>query len=191
MTRIVLATAAAAALCFAAPQAAESKKKPAPAATTMKAPAPAAEMKELTAMAGTWTVDETHEPSPWNPKGGKGKGTATMRVGPGGHSVILDYRSQSGPSANMWGHGIFTWDPAQKIYKNVWFDAFTPGVSIATGQKQGDRFVYIGEFEIGGKKIRYKDVVSDRTPASFTVTSYMIDGTSEKRMVTLKHTRVK
>ena len=40
-----------------------------------------------------------------------------------------------------------------------------------------------------GKKTSVKDVISDRTPASYTLTSYMNDGSGEKKVITIKFTK--
>jgi hypothetical protein len=40
-----------------------------------------------------------------------------------------------------------------------------------------------------GKKVEVKDVISDRTPTSFTFTIYVNDGSGEKKADTMKFTR--
>jgi len=40
-----------------------------------------------------------------------------------------------------------------------------------------------------GKKMSVKDVISDRTPTSYTLTSYMNDGSGEKLTMTIKFTK--
>jgi len=57
---------------------------------------PAPEMQKLSKIVvGTWSTTEKHEPSPWAPKGATGKGTAVFKNGPGGLSVIEEYKSSS------------------------------------------------------------------------------------------------
>src|SRR5712692_3761717 len=120
---------------FAQEKPATKKKAAEPAGMPM--PKPAAEMKELRDFIGVWTSDEKFEPSPMMPPGGTGTGTNTTRLGPGGFSVLMDQRSKSamGPFS---GHGVFTWDPNDKVYRFVWTDSMTPGVVIETGRKDGD-----------------------------------------------------
>lgn len=154
----------------------------------MPMPKPAPEMKELRELIGTWATEETMEPAPWMPSGGTGTGTNSVRSGPGGFTMIMDHRSKSAMGA-FTGHGIITWDPNEKVYKMVWADSMSPGVVIETGRKEGDNFVYTGEAMMMGKKIKVKDVISDRTPTSYTLTSYMDDGTGEKKMMTMKFTK--
>jgi len=37
-----------------------------------------------------------------------------------------------------------------------------------------------------GKKVAVKDVIADRTPTSYTLTSYMNDGTGEKKAMSIR-----
>ena len=163
-------------------------KKKAAEPAGMPMPKPAAEMKELRDFIGVWTSDEKFEPSPMMPPGGTGTGTNTTRLGPGGFSVLMDQRSKSamGPFS---GHGVFTWDPNDKVYRFVWTDSMTPGVVIETGRKDGDKLVFTGEVMVMGKKTAIKDVMSDRTPTSYTLTSYMNDGSGEKQVMSIRFTK--
>ena len=64
-----------------------------------------------------------------------------------------------------------------------------PGVTIETGNKEGDRLVLTGQVMMMGKKMGVKDVISDRTPTSYTLTSYMNDGSGEKKAMTIHFTK--
>ncbi len=176
-------------LCLAASaqdKPAGKKKSAAPAGMT--APKPAPEMKDLRDMIGTWTTDEKFEVSPFMPSGGTGSGTSTFRLGPGGFTLLMDQRSKSA-MGTFSGHGILTWDPNEKIYKSVWVDSMTPGLLTETGRKEGDNIVMTGEMTMMGKKFAVRDVMSDRTPTSYTLTSYMNDGSGEKKVMTIKYTK--
>ncbi len=62
-------------------------------------PKPSPEMQKLIKMfAGTWTKEGRIEPNEFLPKGGTGTGIETSKAGPGGNSLISDYRSK-GPSS--------------------------------------------------------------------------------------------
>jgi hypothetical protein len=148
-------------------------------------PKPAPELKHLTDLIGTWDVDETHEPSPWMPKAAKGKGVAVYTKGPGGLSVIIDYKSTAGPLPTFQGHGLMTWDPNQKVYKSAWTDVMTPNIVTAVGKQEAANYVYESESEMGGKKFRTREVISDITPKSFTSTT-TIEG---KTIMTLRFRR--
>ena len=65
----------------------------------------------------------------------------------------------------------------------------SPGVMIETGRKEGDNLVFTGEASMMGKKMAVKDVIADRTPTSYTLTSYMDDGSGEKKAMTIKFTK--
>src|SRR5438552_14517911 len=132
-------------------------------ASGMPMPKPAPEMKDLRDMIGTWTTEETFEPSPWMPSGGPGTGTNTVRLGPGGFTVVMDQRSKSS-TGSFTGHGLLTWDPNEKVYRFAWADSMSPGVMIETGRKDGDNLVFTGEATMMGKKVSVRDEISDRTP---------------------------
>jgi hypothetical protein len=150
-------------------------------------PKPAAEMKDLRALVGTWNTEETFEQTPMMPAG-TATGTNTVRLGPGGFTVLMEERSK-GSLGVFSGHGVLTWDPNEKAYKTYWSDSMTPGVTISTGHKEGENIVYTGEVMMGGKKMSIRDVVSDRTPTSYTLTEFMNDGSGEKKSMTIKFTK--
>jgi hypothetical protein len=176
-------------LCFtASAQEKSAAKKKSSAASSTPMPKPAPEMKELRDLIGTWATEDTFEPGPMMPSGGTATGTNTVRLGPGGFSVLMDQVSKSamGPFR---GHGVMAWDPNEKVYKFAWADSMTPGIVTETGRKDGDRIVWTGEAMMMGKKVSIRDVVSDRTPTSYTLTSYMNDGSGEKKTMTIKFTK--
>jgi hypothetical protein len=188
MTKTVVFTAMlAAGLCLAAvaqEKSAPKKKAAPPAAGAPAMPKPAPEMKELRALIGVWTTDEAYEATPMGPAG-TGSGTNTVRLGPGGFSVTLDQRSK-GSMGPFNGHGIYSWDPDQKAYKAAWVDSMTAGLQSETGHKEGENLVFTGETMMAGKKISMRDVWSDFTPTSHVLTSYMNDGSGEKKAMTIK-----
>ena len=165
----------------------KSKKVAAPAASGPAMPKPAPEMKDLRALVGTWSTEETFEQTPMMPAG-SATGTNTVRLGPGGFTVLMEERSK-GSLGTFSGHGVLTWDPNEKAYKTYWSDSMTPGVMVSTGHKEGENIVYQGEVMMGGKKVTVKDVISDRNPTSYTLTSYMNDGSGEKKSMTIKFTK--
>src|SRR5215470_10615770 len=78
---------------------------------TMPMAKPSPEMQKLSKIVvGTWSTTEKMEPAPLAPKGASGKGTATFKNGPGGLSLIQDYKS-SGTMGSFTGHGVMWWDP--------------------------------------------------------------------------------
>ena len=156
--------------------------------SAMAMPKPGPEMKELRGMIGSWVSDEQYEVSPMMPAGGTGSGTSTAKLGPGGFSVLLEVHSKNGMGAFS-GHCIFAWDANEKAYKSAWVDSMTPGLLVETGHKEGDNLVFTGATQMQGKKLSLKDVYSDRMPGSMTLTSYMNDGSGEKKVMTIKLTK--
>jgi hypothetical protein len=151
-------------------------------------PKPAPEMKELRELIGTWSFDEAWEPSFLLPNSGTGTGTVTAHLGPGGFTVLMDLQEKSTMGASR-GHGMYTWDPTEKAYGWVYVDSITPGFQILTGHKEGDNLVFTAQPVLMGKKVEVKDVISNRTPTSFTFTIYVNDGSGEKKADTMKFTR--
>ena len=188
-TLITLFTAALLCTSAVAQQKSEAKKKKsaAPTASGPPMPKPAAEMKDLHALVGAWNTEETFEQTPMMPAG-TATGTNTVRLGPGGFTVLMEERSKGSLGA-FWGHGVLTWDPNEKAYKTYWSDSMTPGVTISTGHKEGEDIVYTGEVMMGGKKMSMRDLISERTPTSYTLTEFMNDGSGEKKSMTIKFTK--
>jgi hypothetical protein len=188
-TLITLFTAALLCSSAVAQEKSEANKKKSTASTASgpAMPKPASEMKDLRALVGTWNIEVTFEQTPMMP-GGTATGTNTVRLGPGGFTVLMENRSKGSWGA-LSGHGVLTWDPNEKAYKTYWSDSMTPGVTISTGHQEGENIVYTGEVMMGGKKMSIRDVVSDRTPTSYTMTEFMNDGSGEKQSMTIKCTK--
>jgi hypothetical protein len=155
----------------------------------MAMPKPSPEMQKLSKMvAGTWSTTEKYEPSPWAPKGATAKGKAVFKNGPGGLSVIQDYKSSSG-KGSFTGHGVRWWNAKAGGYKGVWCDSAGCD-SEGVAKWEGSNLVETDESEMMGQKMAMKMTWSDITPNSFTVA---IDGGPPggemKHMMTIKYTR--
>jgi hypothetical protein len=159
---------------------AQDKSKPAakdagkaPQAQSMPMPTPSPEMTKLIkSMAGTWTVTEKADPSPMMPKGGTGKGTATLTPGPGNLSLVEKYHSTGVMGGSFNGMGVFWWDPKAGAYRGVWCDAMTPTGCDANGTTKwdGDKLVGMMEGDMGGQKMVTRFTYSDWKPTSFVMT---------------------
>lgn len=189
--RTFIAFLAAALLCTAASaqekKTQTTKKKPVAAAATPAMPKPGPEMKEVRDLVGTWANEETYEETPMM-KAGTGSGTTRTRLQPGGFSLIMDIQSKNA-MGTFWGHGMMSWDPDAKVYKFAWVESASPGLLVETGKKEGNDLVFTGEVMYMGKKCAVRDVISERTPASYTLTSYWNDGSGEKKIMTIKATK--
>ena len=87
--------------------------------TMNRLPRPAPEMEKLSKMfVGIWSTSEKHEPWKIAPEGGTGKGSDTVRLGPGGMSLISDYKA-SDPMGKFAAHGVIWWDAKEQGYKSL------------------------------------------------------------------------
>ena len=175
----------------AAAQKKEKKQEQKP-ATTLAAPKPAPEMEKLAKMmAGTWSGQEKHEPSPFLPAGATGKGLFKVSLGPGGHSLVEQYNSR-GALGKFTGHGMTYWDPKAKVFRGVWCDNFTPTCDASVGQWEGDNLVFLSEGEFQGQKTKLKMFYSGFTADSFDFGIDMSMGEGPMaRIMTIKYTRAK
>jgi len=146
----------------------------------------------LKKFSGTWSITEDYAPSQWAPKGATGKGEEIWKSGPGGLSLVEDY-SSNGSTGEFHGMSVTWWDEAAQGYRAIWCDSQNPEGCIymtRLGKWEGDRLVLGDERDVNGKKVIFKETVSDITPTSFTQTIYAgeIEG-SLKRTVTIKATK--
>ncbi len=147
--------------------------KPSAAQAGMQMPQPAPEMEKLTkALTGNWLIQEKVFPGPFAPQGANGKGSESIKRGPGGFSLLMDYQGSAlGPFT---GHGITTWSPDTKQYETAWVDSFTPGgIFTMTGKWQGDTMVFTGVDMSTGSPLQTRHTYSNITPTSFTYTMEM------------------
>ena len=172
---------------------AKAEKKPAPAAApaTNAPPSVAPEMERLIKiMSGRWEVDELFAPGPYMPKGGAGRGMEMNRPGPGGFSLITDYRSLQGDNANFTGHGIIAWIPAEKAIKSYWVDSMTGASPVLTGTWVGEELVLKGTDVIDGKQWEVRQVCTDIKPDSHTWYFEMgLPGKKLERVMTFTYKR--
>lgn len=168
-------------------------KKAASEATAMPMPKPDPQMtKMIKMMGGHWTVIEKSEPSPMFPKGGTGKGTATMTPGPGGMSLIEKYHSAGLMGSNFNGAGTFWWDAKANAYRGIWCDSMTPGGcdSSGTTKWEGNDLVGVMEGEMNGQKMLTSFTYTDWKPNSFVMKMASgPDANSMKEMMTITYTR--
>ena len=82
-------------------------------------PTPPPEMQRLARLlVGSWGTNEKHEPGRIALKGGLGKGSERVDLGPGGMSLISDYRAVD-PSGAFAAHTIMWWDAKEKAYHSL------------------------------------------------------------------------
>jgi hypothetical protein len=89
----------------------------------MEMPKPHDAHAKLQRLVGEWTGDEHMHPSPWDPKGGMAIGRVHNRLALDGFAVLQDYEQERNGNVTYRGHGVFTWDQAEKVYLLYWFDS--------------------------------------------------------------------
>lgn len=119
---------------------------------------PAPEMRKLAALVGTWDLEETwKEPTRYKRgeyegyPGAGGHGTLTVRQGPGGFSVLLDYDARN-PMGHVTGLAVLSWDPALRRYDLEQIHSVFPGVLHLTGGFEKGDLVFRGEDSRTGEK---------------------------------------
>jgi hypothetical protein len=130
--------------------------------------------KMLQAFEGTWSIKETFAPDAASPKGAAAEGTIVWRAGPGGFSVIEDYRSKRA-NDEVTGLAVFWWDEAVHGYRTIWCDSTNPGGCIDfknVARWEGSQLVLVEDYESNGKKFTFKEVFGDITANTFTQTLY-------------------
>jgi hypothetical protein len=147
-------------------------------------PVPRSEVKvgpEITRLlhelSGTWSISEELAPDAASPKGKTGKGSIIWRPGPGGFSVVEEYRSQQGDD-EIGGLGVFWWDEAAHGYHTIWCDSTNPGGCIEfknVVRWEGSTLVLQEDYEVKGRKYTFKEVFGDIREDSFTQTLYSGD----------------
>jgi hypothetical protein len=165
--------------------AAFAQEKPA-----MEMPKPAPEMENFKWMVGKWKVAETHEPGPMGP-GGKGSGTMTVTLGPGGLSHIMSYESK-GPMGKFTGHGITAWDPDKKKFVGSWTDSMTPGLMTSECAVEGKDMTCTSEGTMHGQKMLMRTTAKNVSPSGWTEVFEMAMGNEPlKKMMTLEYKPMK
>ncbi len=146
------------------------------------------ELVRLRSMIGQWAVVETFESKTADKR--EGRGTLTVRPGPGGNSVFMDYRSIDGPMKGFELFEILSWHPGQRVFQMVYVTSFQPGMSTATGQLEGTDIAFSRQERVGGAIVTSKSVLSDLTNGQFTLSSYEAkEGQPQRRTLVLQCTK--
>ena len=128
----------------------------------------------LHALEGTWSITEELAPDKEAPKGKSGTGTIVWRPGPGGFSVVEEYRSKQGEEV-VTGLGELWWDEAANGYHTIWCDSTNPGGCIDfknLAKWEGATLVLQEDYEANGRRFTFREEFSDITADHFTQTLY-------------------
>lgn len=143
------------------------KKAEAPAKAARATSNPKAEMEKIKWLIGDWTWTDKYEDSPIA-KAGVGSGTMTVKLGPGDHYLIADFKkvTQRGEET---GHEIYFWDTKESAYKRLAIGSRTSGIDTGTGKWEDDKLVYVWEYGEGSQKLVVRAIYSDIQPNSVTI----------------------
>ena len=154
----------------------------------LKLPVPA--LQKL--MLGSWSTRITYDKSKDLPNGEVAAGEENWYPGPGGLSLVEEYREHNS-KGEIQGLGVAWWDASLNAYHVLWYESTDPaGCTIPNGvaRWEGDHLVLASQQEVGGKKLKFREIFSDITPTSFRQTLYSAEGDSElKAFVTIRATR--
>jgi hypothetical protein len=122
----------------------------------MQMPKPSKFHKKLASMIGTWSGDETMHPSPWEPAGGKAKGTYKVREALDGFGIVQDYAQKRGGKVSYVGHGVLGYDEKEGRYLWHWSDSMG-GVpnQVTRGTWDGNTIVFENACEHGHSRYTY------------------------------------
>src|SRR5882762_2913398 len=93
-------------------------------------PKPTEAHRKLNALAGRWVGKEIIPPCPWDPKGGTAIGRCDNRVAVDGFILAHDYEQERDGKINFRGHGVFTYDTAEKCHVLRWWDSMGVAVNV-------------------------------------------------------------
>jgi len=107
------------------------------------------------------------------PNGGAGAGTEVFRPGPGGFTLLEDYHSKT-PAGELFGTGIVWWDQSKGL-QHIWcINVYPTGCQMFPPPPQpgpkwdGKQLVIQFEQEQDGKKLIWREAISEIKPQSFT-----------------------
>ncbi len=121
-------------------------------------------------MLGSWVINVKYPPTSERSGGDTGVGTEVWRAGPGGRSVIEEYREKDG-KGNVEGLGVAWWDKQAQGQRFVWCDTSNPDgcyVSEEVAKWNGESLEWKEEQVNSGKKRVYSEIFKNIRPDSFT-----------------------
>jgi hypothetical protein len=136
------------------------------------------EMKRIAWLVGTWRVEESYQPGGvLAPSGGMGNGTAVIKVGPGGLSLLADYKGQ-GLRGAVAAHGVIAYVRETDGYQISWSDDSSPSASRLSGAGDWNEEVIElrGSLQMNATKLAMKAISYDLAPNSFSANLYLGKG---------------
>jgi hypothetical protein len=148
------------------------------AAAHAQMPKPSPEMAKLKFLQGNWTYESIYEKGAFYPDGATTKGTYATIEGPGGFSQIADFHEMA-PEGEEIGHEVTNWDEANHVYKSYVFGNAFPQCVMRTGHWDGDKLIFVTEFEQGKMKMTLQSETVANPDGTVTIKESMkgADGT--------------
>jgi predicted enzyme related to lactoylglutathione lyase len=113
------------------------------------------ELQKLGFTPGLWNVAEVYPPGVAGPKGAEGQGEAWVRVGPGGHFLIVETQTR-GPFGEVQGTAIYSWDAEAKAYQGQFMSSLAPLVEQHRGTFADGRTTFEGKAGVASKPVFVK-----------------------------------
>ena len=149
----------------------------------LKLPGPPAQ--EL--LLGTWSIRVQYLATQDSPTTESGSGEEKWYPGPGGFSLVEEYREHSS-KGDIEGLGVLWWDKSVAGLRVLWCENDEPsGCALMTGigHWESDQLILTSDQELHGKKLKFKEVFSEITATSFQQTLYSGEGASELKAVVI------
>ena len=131
------------------------------------APKPGPEIKKLEYFVGKWKSEGETKPNPFMP-GGKFQTKDNCTWFEGGFAVVCESEGK-GPMGAMKGLGVMSYSAEEKVYTYWGLDNM--GMVMATvprGTVEGDTWTYTDESKMGGKAVKSRFVMQQKSPTSYT-----------------------
>lgn len=153
---------------------------------------PGPEMRKVLALSGRWFYQIEYAPVNASSAGRTTEGKAVFRAGPAGRSLVEDKVEAEGNKTTS-GHSVMWWEEKSHGYRVLRCYGENPdGCAVMThvAKWEGDQLVLSDEYTKDGKKYVSREVLSEITPTSFTITlSQGEAGKDLKRTVTIHATK--
>ena len=150
--------------------------------------AQAPQVKRLSdALSGKWKTTEKFEADEFHKSGATGSGVFSIREGPGGNSLILDYKSQSSMGSYS-STRIIYWDGRADDYKAFYCDSLQPGGcgGAGTGKWEGKDLVFESTTKGHRGSIQVNERFSDISSVGFTFSLDVVDRGKSERSLTIQ-----
>jgi hypothetical protein len=171
--------------------AAVAQQTPAPQPQVSWVAPQAPEVKRLAdLLAGEWTTTEKFEANEFLRNGATGSGVFSIRSGPGGNSVILDYTSQSSMGRYA-STRIIYWDRQANRYQAFYCDSLQPSGcgEAGSGTWAGQDLVFESTTEGPGGPIKMRQRFSEISSKGFTFSLDVVNQGKSERSLTIHASR--